>query len=49
MSRLMATVGGDILPAAVIAQVIDDHIKSWRDVALWHRRSQEIHQARSLL
>ena len=39
----------DILPAAVIAQAIDDHIESWRDVALWHRRSQEIDQARSLL
>ena len=39
----------DVLPAAVIEQALDEHIRSWIDDKLWRRRDKEIEQARSLL
>ena len=39
----------DILPASVIEQALDDHIRSWRDAKLWARRGVEIERARALL
>ena len=39
----------DILPAAVIEQALEDHIRSSRDAKLWARRGVEIERARSLL
>jgi hypothetical protein len=39
----------DILPANVIEQAIDDHIRSWLDDELWQRRGAEIERARQLL
>jgi len=39
----------DVLPASVIEQAIDAHIRSWLDAKLWKRRDREIEQARKLL
>ena len=39
----------DVLPASVIEQAIDDHIRSWLDAKLWARRDAEIERARALL
>ena len=39
----------DILPAAVIEQALDDHVRSWLDSKLWQRRAAEIERARLLL
>ena len=39
----------DVLPASVIEQAIDDHIRSWLDAKLWARRNAEIERARALL
>ena len=39
----------DILPAAVIEQALDAHIRSWLDAKLWARRDAEIERARALL
>ena len=39
----------DILPAAVIEQALDDHVRSWLDGKLWQRRAAEIERARVLL
>ena len=39
----------DVLPAVVIEQALDEHIKSWIDDKLWRRRDKEIGRARSLL
>jgi len=39
----------DILPAAVIEQALDDHVRSWLDGKLWQRRAAEIKRARVLL
>ena len=39
----------DILPAAVIEQALDDHVRSWLDSKLWQRRAAEIKRARVLL
>ena len=39
----------DVLPAVVIAQALDEQIRSWIDDKLWRRRHKEIEQARSLL
>jgi hypothetical protein len=39
----------DILPAAVIEQALDDHVRSWLDGKLWQRRAAEIEGARALL
>jgi hypothetical protein len=39
----------DILPATVIEQALDDHVRGWLDGKLWRRRDAEIERARSLL
>jgi hypothetical protein len=39
----------DVLPAAVIAQVIDAHVRSWLDIRQWKQRDTEIEHARKLL
>ena len=39
----------DILPASVIEQALDAHIRSWLDVKLLARRDAEIERARALL
>ena len=39
----------DILPAAVIEQALDAHMRSWLDVKLRARRDAEIERARLLL
>jgi hypothetical protein len=39
----------DILPAAVIEQALEDHIRSWLDAKLLARRGVEIERARALL
>lgn len=39
----------DVLPAAVIEQAVDAHIRSWLDTKLWKRRNAEIERARELL
>jgi len=39
----------DILPAAVIEQALDNHVRSWLDGKLWQRRAAEIERARVLL
>jgi hypothetical protein len=39
----------DILPAAVIEQALDDHVRSWLDGKLRQRRTAEIERARALL
>ena len=39
----------DVLPASVIEQALDNHIRSWRDANLWRRRDAEIERARKLL
>ena len=39
----------DILPASVIEEALEDHIRSWLDVKLRARRDAEIERARALL
>jgi hypothetical protein len=39
----------NILPAAVIEQALDDHVRSGLDGKLWRRRAAEIERARVLL
>ena len=39
----------NVLPAAVIEQALDDHIRSWREAKLWAPRGVEIERARALL
>jgi hypothetical protein len=39
----------DILPASVIEQTLDDHVRSWFDAKLWQWRDAEIERARTLL
>jgi hypothetical protein len=39
----------DILPATVIEQALNQHIRSWLDERLWHRRDREIELARARL
>ena len=39
----------DILPASVIEQALEAHIRSWLDVKLRARRDAEIERARALL
>jgi hypothetical protein len=39
----------DILPAQVIEQALDDHIRSWLDVRRWNERQQAIERARGSL
>jgi len=39
----------DVLPADVIEQELDRHIRTWLDDALWEQRDIEIEQARKLL
>jgi hypothetical protein len=39
----------DILPASVIEQALNDHVRAWLDARLWQRRAAEIERARALL
>jgi hypothetical protein len=39
----------DILPAAVIEQALDAHIRSWLNERLWRQRDREIERARERL
>jgi len=39
----------DVLPAAMIAQALDDAVTSWLDAKRWRRREVEIERARALL
>ena len=39
----------DILPATVIEQELDAHIRSWLDERLWRQRDREIERARTLI
>lgn len=39
----------DVLPASVIEEAIEDHIRSWLDAKLWKQREREIERARKLL
>jgi hypothetical protein len=39
----------DILPAAVIEETINSHIRMWLDAKRWRRRDREIEAARALL
>jgi len=39
----------DILPAAVIEQALERHLRSWLDERLWRQRDREIERARALI
>jgi len=39
----------DILPATVIEQALEAHIRGWLDERLWRQRDREIERARALI